>query len=112
MFDCISILELLLIFGIIGAIFWYSTKQDLEPIAQPTSPEEYLANLLRHVDTKIGPLDKTPIGTLKRDYCLRLQKAIVFYCSMAGYSRLKDERTMRRHLFANNNHKKYREVVL
>ena len=112
MFDWFSILELLLIFGSIFAIFWYSKESDLEPIAQPTSTQDYLTNLLKHVDTKIGPLEKTPLGTLKKEYCLRLQKAIVFYCSMAGHNRLKDERTLRRMLFANNSWKKYKEVVL
>lgn len=79
---------------------------------QPNSTQDYLTNLLKHVDTKIGPLEKTPLGTLKKEYCLRLQKAIVFYCSMAGSTRLKDERTLRRMFLENNSHKKYKEIVL
>ena len=112
MLDWVSSIELVLIFAVVYAIYWYSTKDEDGTIDNPTSAEDYLNNLLKHVDTQLGPVLKTPIGYLKKEYCLKLQKEIVYYCQMAGHLRLKDERCLRRMHYENNRWKQYKQLVL
>lgn len=67
--------------------------------------------MLEYIDRKLGPMEKSPAGLLKKDYVLHLQKIIVYFNQRAGCLTLKKERQLRRQYFEYKKWDKYAQVI-
>ena len=80
--DWFGLAEILVIFASLYAIYRYS-KPDSYKVA-PQTEEDFKILMLQYIDKKLGPVQKTPHGLLKKDYLLHFQKMIVYFNTMAS----------------------------
>jgi hypothetical protein len=68
--DFFGIIEIAIIFLSLYAIYKYSLPTtEVQP---PTTLEDFKIQMLQYIDKKLGPVQKTPHGLLKKDFVLHL----------------------------------------
>ena len=67
--------------------------------------------MLRDIDQKLGPIETTEHGLLRKEYVLKLHKIIVYHNCRASQHTVKQERQLRRQYIEYKKWNKYKEAI-